>query len=97
MLAASLNSCAQTGQPQRSAASANNPLKIPEGGVIPVAFALSDGATMIDFAGPWEVFQERHGGGGRTNAAAVQTLHRVRKDRADSNLRRDEGGARVHL
>lgn len=59
MLAASLNSCAaQTGQPQRSAASANNSLKIPEGGVIPIAFALSDGATMIDFAGPWEVFQD---------------------------------------
>ena len=59
IFAASLNSCAaQTTQPQRSAASANSNLKIPEGGVIPVAFALSDGATMIDFAGPWEVFQD---------------------------------------
>lgn len=27
-------------------------------GVIPVAFLLSDGAVMIDFAGPWEVFQD---------------------------------------
>jgi transcriptional regulator GlxA family with amidase domain len=25
---------------------------------IPVAFVLSEGATMIDFAGPWEVFQD---------------------------------------
>jgi transcriptional regulator GlxA family with amidase domain len=25
---------------------------------IPVAFVLTDGATMIDFAGPWEVFQD---------------------------------------
>ena len=27
-------------------------------GPIPVAVALTDGATMIDFAGPWEVFQD---------------------------------------
>ena len=30
----------------------------PADGPIPVAFALSRGATMIDFAGPWEVFQD---------------------------------------
>lgn len=30
----------------------------PPEGPIPVAFLLSDGATMIDFAGPWEVFQD---------------------------------------
>jgi transcriptional regulator GlxA family with amidase domain len=27
---------------------------------IRVAFAISEGATMIDFAGPWEVFQDVH-------------------------------------
>ena len=27
-------------------------------GPIQVAFAMSRGATMIDFAGPWEVFQD---------------------------------------
>ncbi|HVR69739.1 MAG TPA: hypothetical protein VMT87_02750, partial [Vicinamibacteria bacterium] len=27
-------------------------------GRIPVAFVLGPGATMIDFAGPWEVFQD---------------------------------------
>jgi transcriptional regulator GlxA family with amidase domain len=29
-----------------------------EGRKIPVAFVLTEGATMIDFAGPWEVFQD---------------------------------------
>jgi transcriptional regulator GlxA family with amidase domain len=30
----------------------------PAEGQIPVAFTISRGATMIDFAGPWEVFQD---------------------------------------
>src|SRR3954463_11844471 len=30
----------------------------PEKGAIPVAVALTEGATVIDFAGPWEVFQD---------------------------------------
>ncbi|MBV8197904.1 MAG: DJ-1/PfpI family protein [Candidatus Eremiobacteraeota bacterium] len=34
-----------------------SPLPPPDGGV-PVAFLLSDHAVMIDFAGPWEVFQD---------------------------------------
>jgi putative intracellular protease/amidase/YHS domain-containing protein len=33
------------------------PLRPPAGGTIPVAFLLSDGAVVIDFAGPWEVFE----------------------------------------
>ena len=33
-----------------------NPLKPPNSGAIPVAFVLSKGAVLIDFAGPWEVF-----------------------------------------
>jgi transcriptional regulator GlxA family with amidase domain len=40
----------------------------PKDGSIPVAFAISRGATMIDFAGPWEVFQDvmlRNSGGHR--------------------------------
>lgn len=36
----------------------DNKLIPPGKGQIPVAFALSQGATMIDFAGPWEVFQD---------------------------------------
>ena len=32
----------------------------PPKGKIPVAFAISEGVTVIDFAGPWEVFQDVH-------------------------------------
>jgi transcriptional regulator GlxA family with amidase domain len=35
-----------------------NQLKPPAHGTIPVAFLMSEGAVMIDFAGPWEVFRE---------------------------------------
>ena len=35
-----------------------NRLTPPEKGKIPVAFAISPGVTVIDFAGPWEVFQD---------------------------------------
>lgn len=35
-----------------------NPLKPPSEGSIPVAFLVSDGAVVIDFCGPWEVFQD---------------------------------------
>ena len=34
------------------------PLKPPAEGSIPVAFLISDGAVIIDFCGPWEVFQD---------------------------------------
>lgn len=34
-----------------------NPLHPPAEGSIPVAFLLSDDAVVIDFAGPWEVFE----------------------------------------
>jgi YHS domain-containing protein/putative intracellular protease/amidase len=33
-----------------------NPLKPPAQGSIPVAFVISEGAVIIDFCGPWEVF-----------------------------------------
>ena len=35
-----------------------NSLKPPAQGSIPVAFLISEGAVMIDFSGPWEVFQD---------------------------------------
>lgn len=39
---------------------ASNKLKLtpPGKGSIPVAFAISEGVTVIDFCGPWEVFQD---------------------------------------
>jgi len=36
---------------------APNPLRPPADGIIPVAFLMSDDAVVIDFAGPWEVFE----------------------------------------
>ncbi|MEE9164029.1 MAG: hypothetical protein V3U17_04485, partial [Thermoplasmata archaeon] len=33
-------------------------LEPPSQGKIPVAFLISQGVTVIDFAGPWEVFQD---------------------------------------
>jgi transcriptional regulator GlxA family with amidase domain len=39
-------------------ATKNNQLTVPEDGVIPVAVTVSTGVTMIDYAGPWEVFQD---------------------------------------
>src|SRR5215203_5899516 len=39
---------------------AGNKLTPPAKGKIPVAFAISEGVTVIDFAGPWEVFQDVH-------------------------------------
>jgi len=41
-------------------ASNRNRLTAPEKGNIPVAFVISRGVTVIDFAGPWEVFQDVH-------------------------------------
>ena len=38
-------------------AAASNPLKPPAHGSIPVAFVISEGAVIIDFCGPWEVFE----------------------------------------
>lgn len=35
-----------------------NPLQPPAKGSIPVAFLVSEGAVVIDFCGPWEVFQD---------------------------------------
>src|ERR1700751_3122529 len=35
-----------------------NPLKPPAQGQIPVALVISDGAVIIDFCGPWEVFRD---------------------------------------
>lgn len=37
-----------------------NPLKPPTKGGMGVAFVISDGAVMIDFTGPWEVFQDAY-------------------------------------
>jgi transcriptional regulator GlxA family with amidase domain len=72
---------------------AGNKLTPPADGPIPVAFAISRGATMIDFAGPWEVFQDvmipsrkpqgvqsgqaSQSGQGSQNAQAAHAQHRM--------------------
>lgn len=42
--------------PQRVLGAGANRLMPPAHGAIPVAFLVSDGAVVIDFSGPWEVF-----------------------------------------
>src|SRR5437899_2315672 len=47
------------GQLSASAAPAEaNSLKPPAKGDIPIAFVISEGAVVIDFCGPWEVFRD---------------------------------------
>jgi len=47
-----------SGKAGRKAAATALPLKPPASGSIPVAFLISKGAVVIDFCGPWEVFQD---------------------------------------
>ena len=49
---------APSGAKDAESAVQTNPLKPPAEGSIPVAFLISEGAQMIDFTGPWEVFQD---------------------------------------
>jgi transcriptional regulator GlxA family with amidase domain len=48
-----------TGQ-TKPAVGGGGKLTPPAKGTIPVAVTISEGATVIDFAGPWEVFQDVH-------------------------------------
>ena len=76
---------AQSEQPAALA----NPLKPPAQGSIPVAFLLSDGAVMIDFSGPWEVFQDVNVPG---RADAAFSLYTVA---ATKNPIRASGGMKI--
>jgi putative intracellular protease/amidase/YHS domain-containing protein len=49
---------APSGREDNRSAVTTNPLKPPTQGSIPVAFLISEGAQVIDFTGPWEVFQD---------------------------------------
>jgi putative intracellular protease/amidase len=50
------------------------PLPVPPSGSIPVAFLISDGAVVIDFSGPWEVFESARVVGRRGDAFSVYTV-----------------------
>jgi transcriptional regulator GlxA family with amidase domain len=69
-------------------------LLAPPQGSIPVAFVISEGATMIDFAGPWEVFQDVHveGRGADMDAHMPFRLYTVSDSRAPI---RTSGGMQV--
>jgi putative intracellular protease/amidase/YHS domain-containing protein len=59
---------------QARASVAPNLLRPPEDGVIPVAFLLSENAVVIDFAGPWEVFENVHVAGPVTHPFQLYTV-----------------------
>src|SRR5499425_2454913 len=55
------------------------PLPVPQTGSIPVAFLISDGAVVIDFCGPWEVFQDVSVPGRSDNAFELYTVAETTK------------------
>jgi putative intracellular protease/amidase/YHS domain-containing protein len=57
LVAMSANSARTPGAPGAAAAVEPSPLRPPAEGSIPVAFLISRGAVVIDFCGPWEVFE----------------------------------------
>src|ERR1700746_3250194 len=59
---------------QRKSLAKPDPLNPPAQGSIPVAFLLSEGAVVIDFCGPWEVFENVNVPG---RASAVFHLYTV--------------------
>ena len=54
-------------------------LKPPEKGQIPVAFLISDSAVVIDFCGPWEVFQDVMIPGGEEMPFRLYTVAETKK------------------
>ena len=60
-------------------ANANGSLKPPDKGQIPVAFLISDGAVVIDFCGPWEVFQDVMIPGGEQMPFRLYTVAETKK------------------
>lgn len=64
-----------------------NPLTPPAQGSIPVAFLLSEGAVVIDFCGPWEVFQDVYIPGRKDDPFHLYTVaETTRPLRASSGL-----------
>jgi transcriptional regulator GlxA family with amidase domain/YHS domain-containing protein len=57
LMMAAVPSLAETAKAGSEPGSVPNPLTPPAQGDVPVAFLLSEGAVVIDFAGPWEVFE----------------------------------------
>lgn len=62
-LSGSTLAAARTENQTANASTTVEPLRVPPDGVIPVAFLISNGAVIIDFTGPWAVFQSVPGNG----------------------------------
>src|SRR5579862_2692726 len=58
MLTAAAGVAAVTRLARADAGPRVKPLTPPAAGTIPVAVAISEGAVVIDYSGPWEVFQD---------------------------------------
>jgi putative intracellular protease/amidase/YHS domain-containing protein len=65
---------APTGAEGNQSAVKTNLLKPPAQGSMPVAFLISEGAQVIDFAGPWEVFQDVMVPGGSDHPFRLYTV-----------------------
>ena len=79
--------------PQGTASNASlgkpSPLKPPAQGSIPVAFVISAGAVVIDFCGPWEVFENVDLPGREQNPFQLYTVSRT------SGVVRASGGLNI--
>jgi len=67
-------SAADADQSTRAGGEAGAPLPVPTTGSIPVAFLISEGAVVIDFCGPWEVFESVQVSGRQDAAFTVYTV-----------------------
>ena len=65
--------------PLANAADDGSRLRPPASGTIPVAFVITEGANVIDFAGPWEVFQDTPAPGTESPAFRLYTVSDSRK------------------
>ena len=63
-----------TGSNTEQRGGAADSLPVPPHGSIPVAFLISEGAVVIDFCGPWEVFESVSASGRRDPAFTLYTV-----------------------
>ncbi len=63
-----------TSEANKESSTTTNPLKPPVKGDIPVAFLISEGAVIIDFCGPWEVFRDAMAPGGQDHPFRLYTV-----------------------
>ncbi len=84
-------------QKSSQAVSAPSPLKAPASGAINVAFVISKGAVLIDFAGPWEVFQDATIPGRDMMDSAFNLVHRCGDAESDRGQRWFADRAQLHF